>query len=324
MNNMTKFYMAPMEGVTTYVFRNVFEKHYGGIDKYYTPFVANSKLKGREKSEVSRETNTCENLIPQILVNNENTFLCIAGQLEDMGYREVNLNIGCPSRTVTAKGRGAGLLDDLFALEKFLDNIFDKCNVDISIKTRIGISSLNEWEDILRVYKNFPIKELIIHTRLLDEMYTGNGHIESFKMAKEMLDVPLCYNGEIKDEDSFNMLKNECMDVEAVMLGRGLVSDLMLAWKLKNLENKSAKDETTFENTNVEKVDDKFVKFHNDLLDEYVKVMPGETPVLFKMKELWGFWGKYFCIDSKGLKEIRKAKRVDQYKNIINEIIVCK
>lgn len=313
---MTKIYMAPMEGVTTYVFRNVFDKYYGGIDKYYTPFVASSKLKGREKSEVSRETNQCSNLIPQILANNEKTFMSIVGQLKNMGYEEVNLNIGCPSKTVTVKGRGAGMLYDLMSLERFLDVIFDKCDLEISIKSRIGVSSLNEWEDILKVYRKFPIKELIIHTRLLDEMYTGKGHIDSFKLAQDMLTIPLCYNGEIKDEESFSNLKKECPDIESVMLGRGLVSDIMLAEKLKKVDTDSIKD-----SSNMILSDKRFIDFHRELLEEYIKVMPGEVPVLFKMKELWAFWKETYNLDDRDLKEIRKAKSISQYESIAGRMI---
>ena len=313
---MTKIYMAPMEGVTTYVFRNVFDKYYGGIDKYYTPFVASSKLKGREKSEVSRETNQCSNLIPQILANNEKTFMSIVGQLKNMGYEEVNLNIGCPSKTVTVKGRGAGMLYDLMSLERFLDVIFDKCDLEISIKSRIGVSSLNEWEDILKVYRKFPIKELIIHTRLLDEMYTGKGHVDSFKLAQDMLTIPLCYNGEIKDEESFSNLKKECPDIESVMLGRGLVSDIMLAEKLKKVDTDSIKD-----SSNMILSDKRFIDFHRELLEEYIKVMPGEVPVLFKMKELWAFWKETYNLDDRDLKEIRKAKSISQYESIAGRMI---
>lgn len=313
---MTKIYMAPMEGVTTYVFRNVFDKYYGGIDKYYTPFVASSKLKGREKSEVSRETNQCSNLIPQILANNEKTFMSIVVQLKNMGYEEVNLNIGCPSKTVTVKGRGAGMLYDLMSFERFLDVIFDKCDLEISIKSRIGVSSLNEWEDILKVYRKFPIKELIIHTRLLDEMYTGKGHIDSFKLAQDMLTIPLCYNGEIKDEESFSNLNKECPDIESVMLGRGLVSDIMLAEKLKKVDTDSIKD-----SSNMILSDKRFIDFHRELLEEYIKVMPGEVPVLFKMKELWAFWKETYNLDDRDLKEIRKAKSISQYESIAGRMI---
>ena len=316
---MTEFYMAPMEGVTTYVFRNVFDKYYNGIDKYYTPFVASSKLKGREKSEVSRETNKCTNLIPQILANNEKTFMSIVGQLKNMGYEEVNLNIGCPSKTVTVKGRGAGMLYDLLNLERFLDSIFEKCDLKISIKSRIGVSSLNEWEDILKVYRKFPIKELIIHTRLLDEMYTGKGHVDSFKLAQDMLSIPLCYNGEIKDEESFADLKKECPDIKSVMLGRGLVSDIMLAERLKRIDVENIDD---ISDSSKEILSDKrFIDFHKELLEEYIKVMPGEVPVLFKMKELWAFWKEKYNLSDKELKEIRKANSINQYASYIDRVL---
>ena len=346
---MVKVYMAPMEGVTTYVYRNVYNKYFKGVDRYFTPFVASSKLKGREKSEVSRDTNKCENLIPQVLTNNVNTFCLIANQLKGMGYDEVNINLGCPSKTVTVKGRGAGMLSDTYALEKFLDEVFEKTDLKISIKTRLGISSMNEWEDILKVYQKFPLSELIVHARLLDELYGGSAHIDAFILAQDMMEVPLCFNGDIRDVKSFEKVLDECVGDElgdnsvkdtlgcsedsnfngkkktnnfnAVMLGRGFIGNPWLAEEIKGIDELMRSNRLKI-----------FRDFHEDLISEYIKVMPGETPVLFKMKELWAYWlfegeeiskilpgiNEVFNGDLKKIiKEIRKADSVAKYRSVV-------
>lgn len=325
---MVKIYMAPMEGVTTYVYRNVYDKYFGGVDRYFTPFVASSKLKGREKSEVSRETNKCENLIPQVLTNNINTFGLIVNQLKNMGYDEVNINLGCPSKTVTVKGRGAGMLADIYNLEKFLDEVFKKTDLKISIKTRLGISSMNEWEDILKVYQKFPLSELIVHARLLDELYGGSAHIDAFKLAQDMMEVPLCFNGDIRDVEAFRRVVDassgncsEDSNFNAVMLGRGFIGNPWLAEEIKGIDELMKSNRLKI-----------FKDFHEDLLSEYIKVMPGETPVLFKLKELWAYWlfeGEEISKILPGIsdvfkgelkkviKEIRKADSVAKYRSVV-------
>ena len=186
-----RLYLAPMEGITTYIFRNTFEKYYGGVDRYFTPFLTASHLKGRELRDVHPENNKVPALVPQILTNDSELFIKIARQLAELGYREVNLNLGCPSGTVTSKGSGAGFLDRTDELDRFLYEIYDGLaagtrkteNTDgmkISIKTRIGMEFLSEWDDILEIYKKYPISELIVHPRLRNEFYTGEVHVDEF------------------------------------------------------------------------------------------------------------------------------------------------
>ena len=145
--------MAPMEGITTYIYRSTFEKYYGGVHRYYTPFLASMHLSNREKNEVLPEHNAGMTLIPQILSNRADEFLEITKALHEYGYDTVNLNLGCPSGTVVAKHRGAGFLAVPEELDAFLAEIFDKCPLKISIKTRLGICEEAEWETILKIYE---------------------------------------------------------------------------------------------------------------------------------------------------------------------------
>ena len=306
-----RFYLAPMEGITTYIYRNAYYKYYGNMDAYYTPFVANRKLKSKELKDVLPENNQAQPVIPQILTNRADVFLEIAGQLRDMGYREVNLNLGCPSATVTAKQRGAGFLAEPKELEAFLDTVFEKCPIDISIKTRIGVESYFEWEDLLAMYQRFPIKELIIHARLLIDYYNGEPNLEAFRMAQQMLSCPLCYNGEIRDADSYKHLLKECPDTQAVMLGRGAIANPLLAGSLRSLD----------ENANITTDDVTFPAFHDQLLADYQEVMSGEQPVLYKMKELWTYWSMQYPMDKKLLKKIRKTQKIAEYKSIVGNYL---
>ena len=177
------YYAAPMEGITTYIYRRAHARFYGGIDKYFTPFIAGKKMTTREVRDILPENNAGVALVPQILTNKAGDFLEIANRLAAYGYDTVNLNLGCPSGTVTAKKRGAGFLGEPEALDAFLYEIYEKCLLQISIKTRLGISDLREWESLLDIYARYPVQELIVHTRLLQEFYTGAPHPEAFAMA---------------------------------------------------------------------------------------------------------------------------------------------
>lgn len=246
--------------------------------------------------------------MPQILTNRADVFLEIAKQLRDMGYEEANLNLGCPSGTVTAKHRGAGFLEVPDDLAHFLDTIYEKCPISISIKTRIGVESLLEWENLVKLYQKFPIKELIIHARFLVDQYEREPKLYAFQLAQQMLSCPLCYNGDIKDAASFQQFIKECPDAKAVMLGRGAIADPALSTVLKNMEGCHSFDPQIFP------------AFHDELLAGYREHMSGDLPVLYKMKELWNFWSLHFGTDKQTLRKIRKVQTVNEYKGIVRSI----
>ena len=304
-----QIYLAPMEGITTFVYRNAFARYYGGIDKYFTPFLSNKNLNHKEINEVSPEHNKSLAVVPQILANQAEVFLSIAARLADYGYREVNLNLGCPSGTVVAKKRGAGFLSIPEALEAFLEEIFEKCSLEVSIKTRIGIKSVDEWEKLLAIYRKYPIKELIVHPRLQKEFYEGTPHIEAFRMTQEMLPtLPLCYNGDLVSKASYDAVTGKLMPVERIMLGRGVLSNPTLPTTLK------AQSPETIPSAEDLK---RFRAFHDEILEGYRELMSGDQPVLFRMKELWTYMRKYTGLTDKHLKQIRKSKKIDEYRSII-------
>lgn len=298
-----KLLLAPMEGVTTYIYRKILNKYFKGIDTFYTPFLSNTSFSHRELMDVLPDNNQGMHVIPQILANNSDTFLTIASKLKDFGYSEVNLNLGCPSGTVVAKKRGSGMLSDLKLLDTFLNDIYENCDMDISIKTRIGVDSLYEWEDILKIYAKYPIKNLIVHPRLQVEFYKGSVHTDEYNMTTDCLKCPVFYNGDITSTESFDRIKsNLTVAPEAYMVGRGIIANPNLISELKGTTQDNPKEI--------------FRAFHNELLNAYTEVMSGDMPVLFKMKELWAFMGPAMNVDAKVLKKIRKARNLVEYRNL--------
>ena len=185
--------MAPLEGLTTYIFRNAYAKHFGCMDKYYTPFLSLHKEKEfshKEKQEVFLENNKGLWVVPQVLTNSAQDFLKAAKTLKEMCYEEVNINLGCPSGTVVPKGKGAGLLSDPKRLEQFLEECFESTPVKISVKTRLGMENEEEWEKLLDIYNQFPLEELIVHARVREDYYKKPVRWEAFaKALKQMSGV---------------------------------------------------------------------------------------------------------------------------------------
>lgn len=302
-------YLAPMEGITTHIYRNAFFKYYGGFTRYYTPFLSNKVLSTKEIRDVHPDNNPGIPLVPQILTNQSDAFLAVAKHLQDYGYTEVNLNLGCPSGTVVAKKRGAGFLDVPDQLDRFLDEIFSSCQIDISIKTRLGIESEWEWEDLLNIYKKYPIKEMIIHPRYQKEFYNGTPHRDAFSLATDILSdtsISLCYNGDIITSDDYEQLQREFPNT-ACMIGRGAIANPELPGAIANVSLPEDSIKTLHE-------------FHDEILEGYRSFLSGDQPVLFKMKELWAYLKMGYGITDKMLKKIRKANRLAEYQAIMNQL----
>ena len=293
--------LAPMEGITTYIYRSTFEKYYGGIDRYYTPFLASMHLSSREKNEVLPEHNEGMTLIPQILSNRADEFLKITKTLQDFGYDTVNLNLGCPSGTVVSKHRGSGFLAVPDELDTFLAEIFDKCPLNISIKTRLGISDESEWDTILKIYEKYPISELIIHTRLQKDFYKLPTRPHTFAAARK-LGIPLCYNGDITSPEAQQAALTADPHIDRFMLGRGIIGDPELIESLSG--GTPARDK------------DRLQSFLTDICDRYLAEMSGgERNTLYKLKEIWVYLGELFTNADKYVKKIKKANRLTEYES---------
>ena len=301
-----KYYFAPMEGLSTYIFRNAWRSCYRGADKYFTPFLANPRLSRREIDEILPEHNESLCLIPQILTNRAEDFLSIAAQLADYGYDTVNLNLGCPSGTVTARKRGAGFLGVPDELDTFLDEIFSRCPMRISIKTRIGVEDTDEWPRLLDIFSGYPLDELIIHPRLSREQYAGTPHRDAFAAACEPLHVPLCYNGEIHTPADVQALQNNFPDLPSVMIGREI---LRRPYLLEQMETGCATASP-----------DTLRTFHDAVYAGYQQRMSGEMPVLYKMKDLWTYLCNSFAHPEKALKKIRKANHFPDYEKAVQDM----
>lgn len=304
-----QYYLAPMQSLTSFVFRNAYNKHFHNIDKYFTPFLADRKLSNKDKNEVLPEHNQGMTLVPQIMTNQSDVFLEIASQLEQYGYKEVNLNVGCPSGTVVPKKRGAGLLLDLDLLDHLLEDIYDKCPLPISIKTRIGIESPDEWEAVQAIYSRYPIHELIIHPRLQKDQYKNQPNLKIFTEALNNLQCPICYNGDLHSVEQIEQFTTQFPQAETVMLGRGILKNPGLIGEV-NGEAPVSKET--------------LLAFHEDIFAGYREYIQGDINVLYKMKEWWGYLGEDLQTEkssAKSIKKLMKCKSLTEYTTLATQII---
>ena len=299
---MSKIYFAPMEGITTPVYRKVHKKYYSGVDRYFSPFIVVTSTHNLKKRETREYIPFEENMTPQILTSGGGDFAWAAKMLKGLGYREVNLNLGCPAATVVTKGKGAGLLRDKDKLRRFFEDTFSENDLpDISVKTRCGFVYHDEAEELAEIFADYPFKEIIIHPRVREEFYQGTPDLKSFDIIKSKAKCPVVYNGDIFDVHSLK----ECLEKEdGVMLGRGLLRNPMLA-----------------EGKDFDVKDGRIEDFLDELYDEYIRIMSGERDVLFKLKELWTYLITGFPGRDEDYKRLMKASTGTEYKAAVRRIV---
>lgn len=314
-----KYYMAPMEGLTGYVYRNAYHKFFSPMDRYFAPFIANKKMSSRERNDILPDHNQGLCLIPQILTNRSADFLAVAKELKNYGYDIINLNVGCPSGTVVAKGRGAGLLEDPETLDRFLYEIFAGYDGRISVKTRIGMEDEEEWKDILAVYEKYPLEELIIHSRVRKDFYKGKPRMEAFSYAAEYSGHRLCYNGDLYIPSDVKNIVALFPQTNCVMIGRGLLKNPFLIEQCDIDLNGTEVVEHT-EGVDMQQHKKRLYAFHQEILEGYMQIMSGDRNTLFRMKELWTYLGKSFTNPEKYLKKIKKAERIVVYQSVVDAL----
>ena len=307
-----KYYLAPLEGITTYIYRNAYHSIFLPMDKYFTPFLVPKQKKSlsrREINDILPEHNQGLFLVPQLLTNRAEDFIRAAQTLMDYGYKEINLNLGCPSGTVVSKGKGAGFLTHPVELERFLDEIFSKLTIRISIKTRIGVEDPEEFETLLPIFCRYPLEELIIHPRVREDYYKNPPNLLVFEKAMGESGNTICYNGNIFSMGDCEDLQKRFPKLASVMLGRGSIANPELHRECveKNFLEPKRKTE-------------QFNQLHTLLYQNYQDILSGERNVLFKMKEIWSYMIQSFSNYEPYAKRIRKAETLRNYEIAVHAL----
>ncbi len=301
-----------MEAITGYIFRNAHSEIFGGIDKYFSPFISptvNCGLRNKEMRDIDPANNRVPELVPQLLTNDPEVFIRTADTLAQIGYREVNLNLGCPSKTVTAKNKGSGFLRFPDEIDAFFEKVFDRVGIKVSVKTRAGYREHEELMRMMEIYNRYPICELTIHPRVQSDMYRNSPNMEIFERAYEMSKIPLCYNGDIVTLEDAKKIMSRFDRLNSLMIGRGLLSHPGLAASIRDGRLTTKAELRTF---------------HDRLYSEYRETIDGERNLLFKMKELWGYLANEFYDCSKVKKKILKSQHLSDYEAAVTEMFLGK
>ena len=297
-----RYYFAPMEGLTDSIYRRVHHAHFSGVDAYYMPFISPTVhrcLTNREAREVPFADTVPFRAVPQLMTKVADDFLWAAQECLDRGYDEVNLNVGCPSGTVVAKKKGAGMLEDPENLNRFLDSIFASSPLPISVKTRLGLTDPQEFPRILEIYNQYPMKELTVHPRVRKQFYDGDVDMEMFRYALNNSKNPVCFNGNLRNLSEVKAFEQAFPQVEAVMIGRGLIGNPAM------LEPGG---------------EGRLEAFHDALLETYIVEFGGARNAMFRMKENWRHMIWMFDGNEKLWKKLRKCTDVNEYRSIVRTI----
>lgn len=304
--------LAPFQGITDVVYRNVFKKHFGGIDKYYTPFftgIQKDNSKSLRGEEISPEFNDVNTVVPQILSNTAEEIIRFANQCKSMGYPEFNLNMGCPFPRVANKTRGCGLMADPARTIKMLNDVFEQIDgIKFSIKCRLGYYDDEEIMAFVDTFNTLNFSEIIIHPRIGKQMYTGEASLEKFLELVPLINKPLVYNGDIFTTDRYNTILSSLFFLSSsIMLGRGLLTNPFLAEEIKSIDNQQ----------------DKKQRLHNFVVDLYINRLRhagGSPKIIGSMKELWKYMMNIFDDPQNVWRKVKKVNHLDEYETAVETI----
>ncbi len=302
--------LAPLHGFTDVTFRNVYHRHFGGIDEAVAPFVPTGRGRRMNPSHLF-DLEPCNNdsgvpVVPQILSNNPDDFIRLADTLFQMGFCEINWNLGCPFPMVANKMRGAGLLPYPDIIDQMLENIQKKISGRLSIKTRLGRFSADEIKQLIPIFNRYPLQRVIVHPRTGVQMYTGQVDLSSFELCLKEIRHPVVYNGDINGIDIYDTLSKRFPDTSGWMIGRGVLANVFLPEWIKDGRPKSHDGRN------------RFYRFHRDLVDGYLRRFSGPTHVLDRMKGFWGYFALQMTDRRRILKKIRKANTLAIYNDAVS------
>ncbi|MCR5025564.1 MAG: tRNA-dihydrouridine synthase family protein [Lachnospiraceae bacterium] len=312
-----EIYFAPLEDVTGYLFRNLHNRIFPGVDRYYAPFISavepERKIKRRELEDTAPENNQGINMIPQILTNSSGDFINTTEMLINKGYKEINFNLGCPSRDVVKRKKGSGFLTVPDKLDRFFDEIFNTFaekgydDVNISVKTRIGRSDTGNLDRIIEILNRYPVSDITVHPRLGKDFYRGPLDMAAFEKMYEGLQHPVIFNGEIKSTYDIEETVKKYPKLKAIMIGRGMIRDLALAREFKDGKPLSLPEITDFT---------------GELYRSYKERLHAEIYAVNKMKELWGWIKENPLFDGKEreIRAILKSKSAVEYESAVHMI----
>lgn len=303
---------SPLQGFTDFRFRNAFQHFFGGIDTFYSPYIKlNGKLviKGSYERDILPENNSTLEVIPQIITNDAEEFLFVANYVQQLGYKELNWNLGCPYPMVAKCGMSSGLISNTSQIEHILKRVHSETDIIVSMKMRMGYENASEILDVFPILEQYPIKNIAIHARIGKQLYKGGVDLDSFQKCLDTSKQKIYYNGDITSVEKFRMMQERFPSIDHWMIGRGLIADPFLPAMIKNNTTDYPKNRLEI-----------FEAFHETIYRDYDAYLSGPTPIRMKMLGFWEYFSESFSNPQKTFKKIKKAGNSKNYEAAVKEI----
>jgi tRNA-dihydrouridine synthase len=303
-------YLAPLQGLTDYSFRQAYSTLFGAPDLAFSPFIETHRPDHRAYRDVLPDRNKGIPLIPQVLGNNAQEMQQVIAHLKELGYSQINWNLGCPYPMVTKKQMGAGLLPYPQQIDTVLSELYKDTTLQLSVKIRLGLTSPDDWKALVPIFNRYPLTEVIIHGRTASQMYGGEVNETGFLDMISRLVHPSCYNGNINSLDDFQSLSQRMPFVSRWMIGRGLIANPLLINEIKtNIKATPQEIKTAIS------------QLHDQLLYQNSIRLSGESHLMHRVKPYWEYFAKSLPENKKGLKKIKKASTFNAYINACKEVL---
>lgn len=304
-----QIYFAPFQGITTSVFREVYTRHFTGVNKLFTPFFTHvdSPKRLSSKEGLSITIHNGIPVVPQILSKDPDEIIRFGNVCHENGFQEINWNLGCPFPRVAHKKRGSGMLPYPDMIRKILDETLSKLPLKLSIKCRLGYAQPEEILALIPVFNSCPISELIIHARIGHQLYKGEVNLQAFEKARAQSQHPIVYNGDIFSVTDFQKMINRFPKINLWMLGRGVLTDPFLPASIKGSPQPEDYRHT-------------LRKYVDDMYFGYLQKMNGRLQSLNVLKEFWSYLSLSFDNPVKVFGKIKKCTSFDAYEDAVNGI----
>lgn len=302
-------HFAPLQGYTDDVYRRLHHELIGGISTYYTPFVRmeGGGVRSKDMRDIRPEFNERVPVIPQIIVKSIKEFDYLVDIIEKKGYKNIDINMGCPFPMQAKHGRGCGLLAHIDILQEIVKAIQKKPHLSFSVKMRLGWEDKNEWKPVLDILNETPLKQITLHPRIGIQQYKGEVDKDSFNAFYERCKHPLIYNGDITTIDDIYRIETSYPNLAGIMIGRGLLARPTLA-----AEYASGKEYSWTERRELLHI------LHDRLKAHYEITANSEAQVHSRMRLFWEYMEAE--IGRKVYKKIMKAGNLKNYLAAVREV----
>lgn len=300
---MKELHFAPIQGYTEDVYRRLHQEIFGGVDTYYTPFIRidHGEVRSKDMRDVRPQFNEGVNLVPQVIASGGDELQRLLDTLTPLGYKRIDINMGCPFPLQTRHGRGAGIMTRIDKVREIADVINTNTVLQFSVKMRLGLDDNNQWKKVVEVLDDAPLIHIAVHPRSATQQYKGELNIGSFEELLNATHHSVIYNGEIKSVEDIKRIEQTYSDrISGIMIGRGMLARPSLAYEYKNGVTLSDAELLT-----------KIRLIHSRLLEHYQTIIPGESQQLNKLRTFWDYMEE--TIGRKQWKKIKKAGNMKNY-----------